>query len=64
MLKRIFTVDMARCLFCQQGSLRMIAAITQGEVMRQMLWYLKRAADPPPMAPARVRQEAFVWSSA
>jgi hypothetical protein len=64
LLKRIFAVDMARCLFCQQGSLRMIAAITQGEVMRKMLCYLKRTADSPPIAAARVRQEAFVWSSA
>jgi len=64
LLKRIFAVDMARCLFCQQGALRMIAAITQGKVMRKMLCDLQRAADPPPMAPARVRQEAFVWSSA
>jgi hypothetical protein len=46
-LKRILAVDMARCLFCQQGALWMIAAITQGEVMRKMLCYLRRAADLP-----------------
>jgi hypothetical protein len=64
LLKRVFALDMARCPFCQQGSLRIIAAITQGEVIRKILRHLKLAADPPPIAPARVRQEAFAWSSA
>jgi len=64
LLKRVFAVDMARCPWCQQGSLRIIAAITQGEVIRKILCHLKRAADPPPIAPARVRQAAFAWSSA
>ena len=64
LLKRVFALDMARCPFCQRGSLRIIAAITQGEVIRKILRHLKRAVDPPAMAPARVRQEAFVWSSA
>ena len=49
---------------CQRGVLRIIAAITQGEVIRQILRHLKLAADPPPRAPARVHQEAFAWSSA
>jgi len=64
LLKRVFALDMARCPFCQQGALRIIAAITQGEVIRTILRHLKLAADPPPIAPARVRQEAFAWSSA
>jgi hypothetical protein len=64
LLKRVFALDMARCPFCQQGSLRIIAAITQGEVIRKILRHLKLATDPPPIAPARVRQEAFAWSSA
>ena len=55
---------LACCPCCQQGSLRIIATITQGEVIRKILRHLKRAADPPLMAPARVRQEAFAWSSA
>ena len=63
LLKRVFALDMARCPFCQQGALRIIAAITQGEVIRTILRHLKLAADPPPIAPARVRQEAFAWSS-
>jgi hypothetical protein len=44
--------------------LRIIAAIMQGEVIRQILRHLKLSADPPPLAPARVHQEAFAWSSA
>jgi hypothetical protein len=55
---------MARGPWCQQEALRIIAAITQGEVIRTILRHLKRAVDPPPIAPTRVRQEAFAWSSA
>jgi hypothetical protein len=33
--------------------------ITQGEVIRKILCHLKLAADPPPIAPVRVSQEAF-----
>ena len=64
LLKRVFSFAMARCPWCQQGALRIIAAITQGEVIRKLLQHLKLAVDPPPIAPARVRQEAFAWSSA
>ena len=64
LLKRVFALDMARCPFCQRGALRIIAAITQGEVIRKILRHLKLAANPPPIAPARLRQEAFAWSSA
>jgi hypothetical protein len=64
LLKRVFAVHMARCPWCQQGSLRIIAAITQGEAIRKILCHLQLAADPPPIAPARVRQAAFAWSSA
>ena len=64
LLKRVFALEMARCPFCQRGSLRIIAAITQGEVIRKILRHLKLSADPPPIAPARCHQAAFVWSSA
>src|SRR5215470_11971070 len=63
LLKRVFALDMARCPWCPQGALRIIAAITRGEVIRKILRHLKLAVDPPPIAPARVRQEAFAWSS-
>jgi hypothetical protein len=61
LLKRAFALDLATCPFCRQGALRMIAAITQAEVIRKMLRHLKRAADPPPIAPARARQATFDW---
>jgi hypothetical protein len=64
LLKRVCALDMARCPFCQRGTLRIITAITQGEVIRQILQHLKLAVAPPPIAPARVRQDAFAWSSA
>jgi len=53
---------MAHCPFCQRGALRLIAVITQGEVIRKILRHLKRAADPPPIAPVRARQEIYVFA--
>jgi hypothetical protein len=50
LLKRVFAVDMARCPWCQRGVLRIIAAITQGEAIRQILRHLKLSADPPASA--------------
>src|SRR5262245_52510228 len=41
LLKRVFAVDMARCPLCQEGSLRIIAASTHGEVIRKILRHLK-----------------------
>jgi len=61
LLKRVFAFNLATCPFCHQGTLRSIAAITQGEVIRKILRHVKLAPDPPPMAPARSRQEAFDW---
>ena len=55
---------MVRCPWCQRGVLQIIAAITQDEVIRQILRHLKLAAALPSLAPARVHQEAFAWSSA
>ena len=61
LLKRVFALDMATCPFCRHGALRIIAAITQAEVIRTLLRHLKLSVDPPPIAPARSRQTAFVW---
>ena len=63
LLKRVFALDMARCPWCHEGTLRIMAAITQGEVIRKILRHLKLAVAPP-IALARVRQEACAWSSA
>jgi hypothetical protein len=64
LLKRVFALEMVRCPCCQRGALRIIAAITHSEVMRKILQPLQLSADPPPIAPARVRQDACAWSSA
>jgi len=61
LLKRVFALEMARCPFCQRGALRIIATITQGEVIRKILRHLKLTADPPPITPARSRQATFDW---
>jgi hypothetical protein len=57
LLKRVFDLEMGTCPWCHRGVLRLIAVITQGEVIRRILRHLKRAADPPPIAPARARPE-------
>ncbi len=61
LLGRVFGLEMATCPFCRRGSLRIIAVITQGEVSSKILRHLKRAADPPPIAPARCHQAPFDW---
>jgi hypothetical protein len=48
---------------CRRGSLRIIAAITQESVSTRILRHLKLASLPPPIAPARCRQERFAFDS-
>jgi hypothetical protein len=64
LLGRVFDVDMATCPFCRRGSLRIIAAITQESVITRILRHLKLASVPPPIAPARIRQEIFAFDEA
>ena len=59
LLKRVFAIDMERCPVCQQGTLRIIAAIMERSVIQKILRYLKLAVDPPPIALAR--QAALTW---
>ena len=59
-LTRVFAMDMAHCPVCQQGRLRLIAAITDRSVIMNMLRHLQRAVDPPPIAPAP--QAACAWA--
>jgi hypothetical protein len=59
LLKRVFAIDMERCPVCQQGTLRIIAAILETSVVKKILRHVKLAVDPPPIAPAR--QAAFAW---
>ena len=62
LLHRVFALDMAQCPFCQRGTLRLIAVITQGAVIRKILRHLKLSADPPTIASARARQEISVFA--
>ncbi len=59
LLKRVFAMDMERCPVCQQGTLRIIAAMTESSVIKNILRHVKLAVDPPPIAPAQ--QAAFAW---
>jgi hypothetical protein len=64
LLGRVFDLDMATCPFCRRGSLRIIAAITRESVITRILRHLKLASVPPPIAPARLHQERFVFDKA
>jgi hypothetical protein len=61
LLQRVFGLEMVTCPFCQCGTLRLIAVITQGAVIGKILRHLKLSADPPPIAPARSRQAPCDW---
>jgi putative transposase len=61
LLGRVFGLDMSTCPFCHQGTLRIIAVITQESVITRILRHLQLASVPPPIAPARGRQELFVF---
>jgi len=61
LLKRVFDLDLSTYPLCRRGSLRIIAAITHEAVITRILRHLKLAAVPPPIAPARARQETFDW---
>ena len=49
LLKRVFAIAMARWPRCQQGTLRIIAAITEGSVIKKILRHLKLAVDHRPL---------------
>ena len=57
-------MDMATCPLCRHGSLRIIAAITPESVLTRILRHRKLASVPPPIAPARRRQEPCVFDAA
>src|SRR5499427_2240866 len=61
LLGRVFGLDMAACPLCRRGTLRIMAVITQGEVISKILRHLKLAADPPPIAPARGHHALFTF---
>jgi hypothetical protein len=64
LLGRVCDLAMATCPFCRRGSLRIIAAITQESVITRILRHLKLASVPPPIVPARLRQEICAFDDA
>jgi hypothetical protein len=54
----------ASCPFCRRGALHIICAIRQEEVTTRILRHLKLASEPPPIAPARLRQELLAFAEA
>lgn len=64
LLGSVFDLDMVMCPFCPRGSLRIMAAITQEVRMIRLRRHLQRAAVPPPIAPARLRQELGAFDEA
>ena len=61
LLSRVFGLEMRTCPLCRRGSLHIIAVITQESVITRILRHLQLASVPPPIAPARVRQEIFTF---
>jgi hypothetical protein len=57
----VLALDLATCPFCHQGTLGIIATITQESVITRILRHLTLASVPPPIAPARCRQELFAF---
>ena len=49
---------------CRRGSLRIMAAITQESVITRSLRHRTLASVPPPIAPARCRQEILAFDEA
>src|SRR5712691_8306053 len=64
LLGRVCDLDRATGPLCRRGALRIMAAITQESVIRRLVRQLQRASVPPPIAPARCRQEICAFASA
>ena len=61
LLKRVFAIDALTCPRCG-GPRKLIALLTDGLVVRQILSHLRLPTEPPPLAPARAPPEpAFDW---
>ena len=62
LLGRVFGLELATCPWCRRGALRLMAVITQESVITRILRHLQLAPVPPPIAPARTRQETYVFA--
>ena len=64
LMRRVFDVDVFECPRCT-GRMRIVATITQPEVIRSILECVGLPARPPPLAPAReLEQPEFDFSGA
>ena len=59
-MKRVFLVDALRCPRCG-GRRKILAAITEGRVVRAILEALGLPAEPPTVHPARGPPEEWLW---
>jgi len=62
LLGRVFGLELATCPWCRRGALRIMAVITQESVITRILRHLQLASVPPPIAPARARQEIYAFA--
>jgi hypothetical protein len=53
LLQRVFDIDMQHCPNCDDGELKIIAAILERPVIEKILAHLGLEQPPPPKAPAR-----------
>jgi hypothetical protein len=64
LLGRVCALAMAPWPLCRRGARRILAAIPQESVIPRRLRHLTRASVPPPIAPARCRQELCAFAAA
>jgi hypothetical protein len=62
-LTRVLACAMEHCPAWGRGTLRLLAALTPGDVIHTMRRHRKRAPDPPPSAPAPVCHDRFAWAA-
>ena len=56
MLRRVFEIDVLKCPRCG-GRMKIIATVTDPTVVRRILACIGLPARPPPVAPAREREQ-------
>jgi hypothetical protein len=61
LIKRVFLVDVLRCPRCG-GRRKILAAITDGRVIRAILTSLGLPSEPPAVHPARGPPDELLWA--
>jgi len=59
LLARVFAIDMKHCPNCGSENFKPISAILETSVIKKILTHLGLPAEPPDIAPARIRQMSF-----